>query len=146
MGPQSDDGGVLGADTTAQILRRMNRDLRSAPRSLRLELRRNGDGDTEWLLKEADGKGASMSALILEDDELSTLQVERLVVEIADSLAGSLWPDDVTTPWPGCPTAPDHPPALSTAFKRAYGLSPRAYRDAKASTLTVERTDLAAAR
>jgi len=88
---------------------RLNRDLTSAPRPLHIELRRGDYGDLEWFLGEADGQGASMSTLILEDDELTDLQVELFTADLADALAGTLWPDDLTTPWPACPAAPDHP-------------------------------------
>ena len=43
-------------------------------------------------LGEADGQGASMSTLILEDDELTDLQVELFTAGLADALAGTLWP------------------------------------------------------
>lgn len=50
-----------------------------------------------------------MSTLILENDELTDPQVELFTAELADALAGTLWPDDLTTPWSACPAAPDHP-------------------------------------
>jgi len=88
---------------------RLNRDLSSAPRPLRIELREVDDGDFEWFLEDTDGLGASMSTQILEDDDMSDLLLEREVAGLADALAGTLWPDDLTTPWPACPTGRDHP-------------------------------------
>lgn len=87
---------------------RLNRDLSLAPRPLHIELRKDGE-DFEWFLGETDGQGTPMSTLIDDDDELTELQVEHFTAGLADALAGTLWPDDLTQPWPACPAAPDHP-------------------------------------
>lgn len=60
-----------------------------------------------------------MSMLILEDDELTDLQVELFTADLADALAGTLWPDDLTTPWPACPAAPGPPLMPAVVWGRA---------------------------
>ena len=104
----------MGPNGMEQIIARLNRDLRSAPRPLHLELRRDEDGDLEWFLGEPGGLGSSMSANLEDHEVLSLVEVERWLVDLADGFAGTLWPDDLTTPWPACPRSPEHPlmPAL----------------------------------
>lgn len=73
-----------------QILARLNRDLRSAPRPLHLELRLDEGGDSEGFLGEPDGLGSTSAANLEDDEELSPVQVELLFVSLADAFVGRL--------------------------------------------------------
>ncbi len=41
--------------------------------------------------------------------ELSPTDIERLLAEVTLEVADNLWPDDLTDPWPVCPSHGDHP-------------------------------------
>lgn len=71
------------------------------------------DGPTPW---------GSASTWFEEDDDLSPADAERLLADIAFSVADNLWPDEDTEPWPPWPLHGGHPQSRHGRRHRRVGL------------------------
>ena len=89
--------------TLAAALARLNRDLQSAPRSISVRALEQADG-RHWALYEGDRLSASVG-----ESGVDLADVEQVTLARALALDDCLWPDDLTGPWPACPTHRDHP-------------------------------------
>ena len=51
--------------------------------------------------------------------ELSEANAEELLAGVAFDIANNLWPDELTDPWPLCPSHRDHPLQVEVSHGRA---------------------------
>jgi len=58
------------------------------------------DGGKPW---------GSISLVDDNDDEFSLAEIERFIARVVTTVTDNLWPDELTDPWPLCPTHRDHP-------------------------------------
>ncbi len=89
---------------------RLEADLRTRFPAIEVRIRRSPDGT--MICGVVDG-GQSWGEIELgpceDDDEPSDDDVEHAVASVVENVADNLWPDELTDPWPLCPTHRDHP-------------------------------------
>ena len=76
------------------------------------------DEDDGWVLSLI-GLGEVWASSYLDDEASTERDMEGMLEQLARDAADNLWPDQMTEPWPICPSHGDHPSQVGLRAGRA---------------------------